>query len=104
MTIKELDAAAVRNWLRIDDDSADEIPVLMSTALDFICKYTGRTQDFVNAAPALVYPYLAIVGEMYERRQYQTEKGSVVNETMRAILESYTVNNIPGETDLVGDA
>ena len=103
MTIKELDAAAVRTWLRIDADDTNEIPMLMSSALDFMERYTGRSETFIQSQPALVYPYLALIGEMYENRQYQMEKGGILNQTLMNVLECYRVNHLVGESDLVGD-
>lgn len=106
MTIDELTVDTVANFLRLDEPSdieKSELEMLMSSTLAFIVKYTGRSEEYVKSNEDITYVYLAMIGDMYEQRQFQTDKVKGQNETLLAVLNMHSVNLIPGEAELAGE-
>lgn len=100
MKISELTTEEVANFIRVDDPDETELSGLMAAAKNYIKTYTGQTDEFIDTQEDLTYVYLALIGEMYERRQRQLDKATQPNQTFVEILNLYCINQIPeGDTD-----
>ena len=100
--------AALAQWKAENADYLnlmEEVKMLMDAASANIQKRTGRPKEYVEENEDLTYPYLAMVGEMWENRQIRGEKGAYVNDFALGTVDAHAVNLIPGEAEsiLYGD-
>ena len=110
MTISDLTVEDVAKYLRVELDTDDAeaysaetlaLSLAMPAAEAYMVQYTGRDLDFIKSKDDLVYPYLVFCGEIYENRQERLTTGQYKNDFVYRIMDSYAVNFLPGEAELI---
>ena len=81
----------IRDYLRDDCLSDEEIERYWLRAVKYIEEYTGLKREDLEKKPAAVQAMLAIVADMHDNRQLNGEK-SYVNELVASILGMYRCN------------
>lgn len=83
------------DFARLDDPTEIEVKELeemMPSAIDYIKSYTGLTDEQIDENEDLTIAYQIIVVDMFDNRNYQTEKSGSENRTVSTILDLHRVN------------
>lgn len=90
----DITTSDVKNYLRIDEISADDL-ALLGTILEgsksHVLKYTGRTAEEADLIPELTIAVYAVCQELYDKRTYAV-KYEVVSKVIESILGAVSVN------------
>ena len=94
MKISEVTTEYIRNFLRLDDESFDsEIEIYKSSAIDFICNYTGLTKEEIEEYEDLTQAYLVLISDFFENHLYQQGKtADTMNKVVEIILNHHRKN------------
>ncbi len=69
MKISEVKLSLIKDHCGISDSDSDELlEVYKAAAIKQIIDYTGLSAEEADKLPDLVYPFLAIIGDMYNSR------------------------------------
>jgi hypothetical protein len=102
MKISELTNTTVASYIRLDEpteEELNEITMLMTAAKQFIMSYTNQISDFLDAHEDITQIYLTIIGDMFENRQTQIDKGAIENKHYIQGLNLYCNNFLPEDTE-----
>ncbi len=95
MTISNATLQDVLDYLRIDSPTSmeeAEVTAMMAAAKNYIIGYTGLPESELNEHEDVTIAYLVLIADMFDNRNYQTDKPTYVNRTVQSILSMYRVN------------
>lgn len=81
----------IKEYLRDDCITEDEIYRFWVRAVKYIEGYTGLSKEKLESKPDVVQAMLAIVADMHDNRQLQTDR-SYINELIASILDMHREN------------
>lgn len=92
MKYGEITIDTVKEYLRIDDNSEDNIlkVILMSSKL-MIKGYTGLSMDQLDQHEDLAIVVLVLCAELYDNRQFTADKSNI-SPAVKIILDLYCIN------------
>ena len=82
-------------YVRLDDASdleLNELERMRSGAVAFIKSYTGLTDEEVDEHEDITQVLFILVADMFDNRNYQMDSKSVVNPSVKSILNMHSVN------------
>lgn len=98
MKVKDISNDTLKDYCGISDDDSDAIiAVLKGAAIAFIREYTGLSDEEIEELDDIDYAYMVLVNDMYTNREYnsaQARKGTMLNPTVKTILEMHCKNNV----------
>lgn len=95
MKVSDVSAQNVMDFLRIDTPTQveeTEIAAMMTAAKNYIVGYTGLTLEEIDEHEDITIAYEVLIADMFDNRNYQTDKPTYVNRTVQSILSLYRVN------------
>lgn len=96
MSISEITAAQVADYLRIDapnEVELSEIEMFMSSAKASIRSMTGLTQEEIDKLDDMIHPYFLLISEQYDNRNGHIEnKQTVMNQSIMETIRRHSVN------------
>ncbi len=95
MKISEVTIQSLADFLRLDDPTDVELAELeemKESAIAEIKSYTGLPLDEMDKHADLTHAFKMIVADMFDNRNYQTEKSLNYNKAVITILNMYSVN------------
>lgn len=92
MKVSEVTTTFAKDFCGVSvDDTSGTIEVCMAAAASFIRGYTGLDSSEIDAQEDITIAYLVLVNEMYTKRDYTVDMGSL-NPAVKQILAMYSVN------------
>lgn len=88
----------IREYMRDDCVSDENIKQYWKRAVSYIEGYTGLEREELEKIPDAVHAMLAIVNDMHDNRQLNTER-SYINELVDSILGMHRKNLVPVMAD-----
>lgn len=95
MKVSDVTLQNVIDFLRIDAPTQmeeAEITAMMAAAKNYIVEYTGLTVEKLDDHEDITIAYEVLIADMFDNRNYQTDKPTYVNRTVQSILSLYRVN------------
>lgn len=92
MKISEIEDSIIAEYLVLDDYDPKLLNTIKSAALDYIKSGTGLKEEQLDEHEALTIAYLAVIQDMYDNRQMETDKKTYRNNTVESILFMYNQN------------
>ena len=96
MSISDITAAQVADYLRIDDPSEvelTEIQMFMDSAKASIRSMTGLTQEEIDDLDDMVHPFFLLVSDQFDNRNGHIEnKNTVINQSIMETIRRHSVN------------
>lgn len=95
MKVSEVTNIDLAKYVRLDDASdleLNELERMRSGAVAFIKSYTGLTDDEVDEHEDITQVLFILVADMFDNRNYQMDSKSVVNPSVKSILNMHSVN------------
>lgn len=97
MKVSEVTNIDLAKYVRLDDASdleLNELERMRSGAVAFIKSYTGLTDEEVDEHEDITQVLFILVADMFDNRNYQMDSKSVVNPSVKSILDMHSVNLI----------
>lgn len=97
MKVSEVTNIDLAKYVRLDDASdleLNELERMRSGAVAFIKSYTGLTDEEVDEHEDITQVLFILVADMFDNRNYQMDSKSVVNPSVKSILNMHSVNLI----------
>lgn len=88
----------IREYMRDDCVSDENIKQYWKRAVSYIEGYTGLEREELEKIPDAVHAMLALVNDMHDNRQLNTER-SYINELVDSILGMHRKNFVPVMAD-----
>ncbi len=95
MKVSEVTNIDLAKYVRLDDASdleLNELERMRSGAVAFIKSYTGLTDEEVDEHEDITQVLFILVADMFDNRNYQMDSKSVVNPSVKSILNMHSVN------------
>lgn len=95
MKVSEVTNIDLAKYVRLDDASDlefNELERMRSGAVAFIKSYTGLTDEEVDEHEDITQVLFILVADMFDNRNYQMDSKSVVNPSVKSILNMHSVN------------
>lgn len=95
MKVSDVTLQNVIDFLRIDAPTQmeeAEITAMMAAAKNYIVEYTGLTAEKLDDHEDITIAYEVLIADMFDNRNFQTDKPTYVNRTVQSILSLYRVN------------
>lgn len=95
MKVSEVTNIDLAKYIRLDDASdleLNELERMRSGAVAFIKSYTGLTDEEVDEHEDITQVLFILVADMFDNRNYQMDSKSVVNPSVKSILNMHSVN------------
>lgn len=95
MKVSEVTNIDLAKYVRLDDASdleLNELERMRSGAVAFIKSYTGLTDEEVDEHEDITQVLFILVADMFDNRNYQIDSKSVVNPSVKSILNMHSVN------------
>ena len=96
MSISDITAAQVADYLRIDDPSElelSEIQMFMDSAKASIQSMTGLTQEEIDALDDMVHPFFLLVSDQFDNRNgHLDSKQTTMNQSIMETIRRHSVN------------
>lgn len=95
MKVSEVTNIDLAEYVRLDDASdleLNELERMRSGAVAFIKSYTGLTDEEVDEHEDITQVLFILVADMFDNRNYQMDSKSVVNPSVKSILNMHSVN------------
>ena len=99
-TVSDITIYDIAGYLKIDDDSATEIPTYLNIAKNYISSYTGipitsddEEGESLDDFPDFVIVVYILCQDMYDNRTMYVDKNNV-NRVVQTILDMHTRNNL----------
>lgn len=95
MKVSEVTNIDLAKYVRLDDASdleLNELERMRSGAVAFIKSYTGLTDEEVDDHEDITQVLFILVADMFDNRNYQIDSKSVVNPSVKSILNMHSVN------------
>ena len=95
MRISEVSTQILADFLRLDDPTdieLAEIEEMKESAVAEIMSYTGLSLEDMDRHADLTHAFKMIVADMFDNRNYQTEKSLNYNKAVITILNMHSVN------------
>lgn len=99
MKISAVTKADVLEYMRSDDVESVSINVFMDAAKKFIADYTGLTMGELDDYDDLTTAFLVIVADMYDNRNYISDKNQTINPFVKQVLDLHSQNFLPTGDD-----
>lgn len=95
MKISEVTKDDVFEYMRSDDFDSSVLPAFMAAAKSFIIDYTAITETELDNYEDLTAVYLVIIADLYDNRNYISDKSQNINPFVRQILDLHCANFLP---------
>lgn len=95
MKLSDVSVQNVVDFLRIDTPTQveeTEITTMMAAAKNYIVEYTGLTLEELDDHEDITIAFQVLIADMFDNRNFQTDKPTYVNRTVQSILSLYRVN------------
>ena len=95
MKVSEVTNIDLAKYVRLDDASdleLNELERMRNGAVAFIKSYTGLTDEEVDEHEDITQVLFILVEDMFDNRNYQMDSKSVVNPSVKSILNMHSVN------------
>ena len=96
MSISDITAAQVADYLRIDDPSEvelTEINMFMDSAKASIRSMTGLTQDEIDELDDMVHPFFLLISDQFDNRNGHIDsKQTTMNQSIMETIRRHSVN------------
>ncbi len=95
MKVSEVTNIDLAKYVRLDDASdleLNELERMRNGAVAFIKSYTGLTDEEVDEHEDITQVLFILVADMFDNRNYQMDSKSVVNPSVKSILNMHSVN------------
>lgn len=95
MKVSEVTNIDLAKYVRLDNASdleLNELEQMRSGAVAFIKSYTGLTEEEVDEHEDITQVLFILVADMFDNRNYQMDSKSVVNPSVKSILNMHSVN------------
>ena len=96
MSISDITAAQVADYLRIDDPGElelSEIQMFMDSAKASIQSMTGLTQEEIDAMDDMVHPFFLLVSDQFDNRNGHIDsKQTTMNQSIMETIRRHSVN------------
>lgn len=95
MKVSEVTNIDLAKYVRLDDASdleLNELERMRSGAVAFIKSYTGLTDEEVDEHEDITQVLFILIADMFDNRNYQIDSKSVVNPSVKSILNMHSVN------------
>lgn len=95
MKVSEVTNIDLAKYVRLDDASdleLNELERMRSGAVAFIKSYSGLTDEEVDEHEDITQVLFILVADMFDNRNYQMDSKSVVNPSVKSILNMHSVN------------
>lgn len=99
MKISAVTKADVLEYMRSDDADSIAINIFMDAAKKFIADYTGLTMEELDDYDDLTTAFLVIVADMYDNRNYVSDKNQTINPFVKQVLDLHCQNFLPTGDD-----
>ena len=99
MKVSAVTKADVLEYMRSDDADSIAINIYMDAAKKFIADYTGLTMEELDDYDDLTTAFLVIVADMYDNRNYVSDKNQTRNQFVKQVLDLHCQNFLPTGDD-----
>lgn len=99
MKISAVTKADVLEYMRSDDADSIAINIFMDAAKKFIADYTGLTMGELDDYEDLTIVFIAVVADMYDNRNYVSDKNQAINPFVKQVLDLHCQNFLPTGDD-----
>lgn len=92
--VSEITYQDIADYIRLselDDDDINFIDTTINIAKDYICKYTGRTEEEIDNYPNMVIVVFVLCQDMFDNRALYVDNSNL-NNVVETILGMYSVN------------
>ncbi|WP_085023901.1 head-tail connector protein [Anaerovibrio sp. JC8] len=93
MKVSDIDITTLKNYLRVDSDQDDTLlQHILQASVEFCQSYTGLDLADLDNYSDIPLAVLALCADMYENREYITDRATTTNPTVIQILHSHCNN------------
>lgn len=92
--VSEITYKDIADYIRLgelDDNDINFINTTIKIAKDYICKYTGRTEEEIDRYPNMVIVVFVLCQDMFDNRALYVDNSNL-NNVVETILGMYSVN------------